>query len=242
MDNVGKEAERRAIVLGLSSIAALAVTACPHNGGPAESPQEEAGEEKGEEGEQAEVTPGEDLMQEHGVLERILLVYDEAMLRLDGSRPLDPAIIVGSAQIVRRFVEDYHEKLEEQFLFPRLEKLGKERELVATLKAQHEKGRQLTDAILATALAKTGVDATTLSAQLRSFVRMYRPHASREETVLFPAFRKMLDKDSYHELGERFEEREHELFGENGFDDFVAQLAKIETALEIHDLAMFTPR
>jgi hypothetical protein len=70
---------------------------------------------------------------------------------------------------------------------------------------------------------------------------MYRPHASREETVLLPAFRKTLNDDGYKELGEKFEEREHELFGEGGFEDIVAQVAKIESALEIHDLTKFTP-
>lgn len=66
---------------------------------------------KPEEGE--EVSPAEDLMREHGVLDRVLLVYDEAVRRLEGGRELDPAVLTGSAGIVRRFIEDYHEKLEE---------------------------------------------------------------------------------------------------------------------------------
>lgn len=32
---------------------------------------------------------------------------------------LDPAVIVGGAQTVRDFIENYHEKSEEQSLFPR---------------------------------------------------------------------------------------------------------------------------
>lgn len=35
----------------------------------------------------------------------------------------------------------------------------------------------------------------TLATALRTFVRMYRPHAAREETVLFPAFRKLVSPD-----------------------------------------------
>ncbi|NUP10000.1 MAG: hemerythrin domain-containing protein [Polyangiaceae bacterium] len=237
-----KDADRRAIFVGLSSMTALALTSCATSMG-AESASANAEEKKSrEEGEGAEVTPGEDLMQEHGVLERVLLVYTEAIARLREGGAMDPQLIVSSAGIVRRFVEDYHEKLEETFVFPRLEQMGKQVALVATLKEQHVKGRQLTDAILATAQAQGALDGPRLSGQLETFIRMYRPHAAREETVLFPAFRRTLDKDGYHELGERFEEKEHQLFGEGGFDDIVSQVSAIETALGIHELAQFTPR
>src|SRR4051794_7630536 len=64
---------------------------------------------KGEAKDEAEVTPGEDLMQEHGVVDRILLIYDEAAHRLEHGLPLDPAVVVGAAGIVRAFVENYHE-------------------------------------------------------------------------------------------------------------------------------------
>src|SRR4051812_5940085 len=76
----------------------------------------------GDNHEEAEVTPGEDLMQEHGVLERILLVYDEVVRRIARAEAFDPALLTNAAGIVRRFVEDYHEKTEEQFVFPRLAK------------------------------------------------------------------------------------------------------------------------
>ena len=71
---------------------------------------------------------------------------------------------------------------------------------------------------------------------------MYRPHAAREDTVLFPAFRSLLGRDAYRELGERFEEQEHARFGKHGFEDTVKEVARLEAALEIGDLASFTPR
>jgi hypothetical protein len=48
-------------------------------------------------------------------------------------------------------------------------------------------------------------------------------------------------RSAYRELGEKFEEREHELFGEHGFEQTVAEVAKLEAALGIADLASFTP-
>jgi hypothetical protein len=38
---------------------------------------------------------------------------------------------------------------------------------------------------------------------------MYRPHESREDTVLFPAIRSLMTAKEYDDLGEQFEDREH---------------------------------
>jgi len=58
-------------------------------------------------------------MREHGVLKRILLVYGEALRRMDANEDLPPEPLADSARIIREFVENYHERLEENFLFPR---------------------------------------------------------------------------------------------------------------------------
>lgn len=192
----------------------------------------------GGEPDEAEVTPGEDLMQEHGVLERVLLVYDEAARRIEIGEPLDLALVAGAAGIVERFVEGYHEKLEEQFVFPRLEAAKRETGLVAVLLRQHQRGREVTADIVRRAAAPASPELARL---LRSFARMVRPHAAREDTVLFPAFRDVVGRGAYRELGEAFEDREHQLFGEHGFEQVVGQVADLERALAIHDLASFTP-
>lgn len=189
-------------------------------------------------GGEAEVTPGEDLMQEHGLLERILLIYDEGARRIERAEPLDLALIGSAAGIVQRFVEQYHEKQEEQYVFPRLQAAQRETELVATLLQQHERGRSLTEDILRRSGAAPSPE---LAERLRSFARMYRPHAAREDTVLFPAFRELVGQHAYHELGEQFEDHEHALFGEHGFEKNVAEVARLEAALGIADLASFTP-
>lgn len=190
------------------------------------------------ESDEAEVTPGEDLMQEHGVVERILLVYDESARRIEAHETADLGVIVGAASIVKRFIEEYHEQNEEHFVFPRLRKAQRETELVDVLLKQHESGRRVTAEILRGAAASGTPELARL---LRSFTRMYRPHAAREDTVLFPAFRSVVGKSGYHELGEQFEEDEHKRFGEHGFENAVAEVAKLESALGLADLATFTP-
>jgi len=66
-----------------------------------------------------EVSPAEDLMREHGILKRVLLTYREGMSRIDSKQDLPPEVLNASANLIRRFIEDYHEKLEEEHLFPR---------------------------------------------------------------------------------------------------------------------------
>jgi len=193
----------------------------------------------GEAHEEAEVTPGEDLMQEHGVLERILLVYDESARRIERGEPLDLAVVTEAAGIVRRFVEDYHEQNEEHFVFPRLETAKREVELVAVLRLQHRRGREMTDEVVRRSSA--GKASPELAQLLLGFERMYRPHAAREDTVVFPAFRRVVGGAAYRDLGEQFEEQEHARFGGHGFEDTVAAVARLESRLGIEDLARFTP-
>ena len=227
----GTEEQRRRF-LQVAVSGALATAGCATTGAARSG---SAGAEKGHGA--AEVTPGEDLMQEHGVVERLLLVYEESARRMEQGEPMDLGLLAVAAGIFRHFVEDYHEKSEEEFVFPRLRSAGVQTSLVEVLLVQHERGRQWTAEILRKAGRGTSSE---LAGMLRSFTRMYRPHAAQEDTVAFPAFRETLDEKSYDELGEQFEEREHRFFGEHGFENVVAEVVRIETGLGIADLSKFT--
>ena len=186
------------------------------------------------------VSPPEDLMREHGVLERLLLIYDACATAVTaGDAP--PAALPKAAQLVRRFIEDYHERLEEEHLFPRFEKAGQQVELVRVLRQQHQQGRRLTDDVERLAAGSSASDRKGLVAAIAAFSRMYRPHAAREDTVLFPAFRSVVGAKEFRELGERFEDQEHELFGKAGFEGIVDEVAALERTLGIEDLKQFTP-
>jgi hemerythrin-like domain-containing protein len=192
-----------------------------------------------------DISPPEDLMREHGVLNRILLIYEEGLLRLHGQKNPEPATLAGAAKIIRTFIEDYHEKLEEDHLFPRFEKAGKHVDLVKVLREQHQVGRRLTDEIVRLATPAAVRDAQgskKLSQSLEQFIRMYRPHESREDTILFPAIRSLMTAKEFDEMGDRFEDKEHQLFGEHGFEDIVAQVAEYEKTLGIYDLGQFTAK
>ena len=197
-----------------------------------------------EEGEDKEVSPPEDLMQEHGLLNRVLLIYDHCKSSLLSKQAFDVAVILNSANIIRTFVEDYHEKQEENYLFPRFKKANQLTDLVDTLLHQHRAGRNITDQITQITKQATRTDAENqkLIDLLTAFNAMYRPHEAREDTVLFPAFRKIVSQHEYDSLGEEFENNEHKLFGEGGFEMMVNKVAALEKQLGIYELAQFTPK
>ena len=184
-----------------------------------------------------DVSTNEDLMREHGVLNRVLLIYDEAMRRIQVNQKFDADVVVKSADIIRTFIEDYHEKLEEDHIFPRFEKSGKLVELTVNLRAQHAIGRRLTGSIAAT--ARSG-DMQKLSSALAAFNRMYRPHEAREDTVLFPALHSVVSKHEYDAMGEEFEQIERKTFAGDGFDMAVDKVAELEKQFEIYDISQFT--
>jgi len=87
-----------------------------------------------------EVTANEDLMREHGVLRRALLVYrlSAARLRIN-EKAVAPDGLNKTAMLFRTFGEDYHERqLEEPFIFPAVKQARPALSgLVETLMVQH---------------------------------------------------------------------------------------------------------
>lgn len=121
------------------------------------------------------VTAPEDLMKEHGVLNRCRLVYEEAIRRVEARQEVAPDVFRQTAGIVRHFVEEYHERNEENYIFPVFRKAGKLTNLVDTLLTQHKAGRVLTEGILGLSGAESFRDPanrTKIVALCPSFIRM----------------------------------------------------------------------
>ena len=184
-------------------------------------------------------------MREHGVLRRLLLIYEEIEERLDRGKEFPLPALSGAIALMRRFIQDYHEKDEEDFIFPRFARAGKLVDLVQVLKAQHQAGRKLTaqlqDLATPTTLQQPAARQKLIK-PLEAFIRMYRPHAAREDTVLYPAFRTVISPKEFEALGDQFEDREQKLFGKDGFEQIVAEVAGIEKQMGLYDLAQFTPK
>ncbi len=184
----------------------------------------------------------EDLMREHGVMRRVLLVYRQSAARLRGGAAIDPKPIRQAAQLFRDFGENYHERmLEQAYIFPALRKSQSPAgALVATLIAQHDRGREITDYIRAVTSKGKIADAEALANAFETLDLMYENHAAREDTIVFPAWKEGLSERQLREMGDTFEDIEHRQFGKDGFGEAVKQIATIEETLGFADLAQFT--
>ena len=186
----------------------------------------------------------EDLMREHGVLRRALLVYAQAVDQLRRGQAIPADALHRAAELFRRFGEDYHERaLEEQHVFPAVVAAGGEPAAICrTLATQHRRGRQITDYVLA-ASAGTVVDRSCmgpLADVLEGMVRMYQHHTAIEDTVVFPAWKRTLTPARYSTLSEQFEALEKRMFGHDGFEDAVQRIGTVEQAFGLADLAALT--
>jgi hemerythrin-like domain-containing protein len=227
---LARPSRRLAVLAGTGAVAAgLALTGC--------------GQSKGREAGDG-VSAVEDLMREHGVLRRILVVYGETAGWLAAGRTnFDVTALGQAADLFRAFGEDYHEReLEEQHIFPALQKAGGAgAALTPTLLAQHQRGREITAFVRARcATGKiAAADVQPLARALQDFARMYEAHTAFEDTVAFPAWKEGLSEKARAEAAELFEKIEHSHFGGDGFDMAAGQVAQIEQKLGLSDLARY---
>jgi hemerythrin-like domain-containing protein len=76
---------------------------------------------------------------------------------------------------------------------------------------------------------------------IQSFITMYQPHAAREDTDLFPKLRDLVSSHEYDAMAEDFEKKEHQLFGDDGFEKMVDRVPRLEK-MGIYNLNQFTPK
>src|SRR5271163_229307 len=229
---------RHLLAISISTAGVIALSACG-NSQPKPSPAQ-----AGASAEEVPVTPPEDLMREHGVLKRVLLIYREGIRRMQAGEQSPSQALNAGAEIIRNFIEDYHEHLEEQYVFPKLEQAAKLSDLTAVLRTQHQRGRVLTDRVLAVTTGAAAPNQPGREALLRdmsAFIRMYEPHEAREDTVVFPTLRDVVPAEEFRDMAETFEDEEHRRFGQAGFQGVVEKVADIEKSLGIYDLSQFTP-
>jgi hemerythrin-like domain-containing protein len=238
---------RRHLLASLSVVGAgaLLIGCRPTPGGRSGATNDEGKEPAPGEATPVEVTAVEDLMREHGILRRALLVYQESLVRLRQDPASVPAeALEKTAQLFRVFGEEYHEKrLEEGYIIPMIKKVQAPVAAYGdVLLAQHTRGREITEYVLSVTkgdrIATHQVDDVTKA--LEAFVRMYEHHAAIEDTVVFPAWKTTAGEQEYSEMSEKFEEIETEIFGEDGFESALRRMEEIESSLGLTNLDMFT--
>ena len=191
------------------------------------------------------IPPTEDLMRDHGILRRIMLVYDEVARRLKQGEEFPLRVLTEASDIVRRYMQDYHESNEQFHVFNWFGIAEKMVELVAILYQQHLAGRKLIDKIKELSTEenlKNPTERLKVGEYLTTFNQLYRRHAAWEDTLIFPAFRSIISPQDFATVGETFKREEEKLFGLDGYEKIVGQVSDLEEVLGIHDLRQFIPK
>ncbi|MGA2403380.1 MAG: hemerythrin domain-containing protein [Syntrophobacteraceae bacterium] len=182
---------------------------------------------------------------QHGVLYRAIAVLEEIRCGMDARMDLPPEIIGGTVAMVRLFITDHHQQMEEKHIYPVFDAAGKMSGMVGVLREQHAAGSQLIETMRGLYdgfSAKDLEKRRTMASAIHLFSRMYRAHAAREDTELFPLLRRIMPPKAYAELSSALRKAEDEFLGLNGFEETIRKLTDYENILGIGDLTSFTPR
>lgn len=201
--------------------------------------------EKGEQLESEESSPMEDLMREHGVVERILLIYQRILEKAITGQEIDISVIARASQMIDEFVSNHHEKEEEEYVFPKFREANYIVGLVDTLEHQHDVSRELNRQVMELSAKGADIsqeDLVRLLDRCGMFINMYLPHISRENTIVFPTFFDIVSSEYIRDIGEKMEDGEEEALGNTGFRGFVGRVAELEKEVGCYDLSQYTAR
>jgi hemerythrin-like domain-containing protein len=192
----------------------------------------------------AQLPMTEGLMNEHGLLVRIILIYQEVMRRVLFGQAVPRAEVNQATQVIEAFIHGYHEPIEEAYVFPAIKAPALQSDL-ATLLVQHGRGRQQTQLLLQATSGSSvfvrGANRQAMATVMSTFVSGYLVHEAREDTVIYPALRAASTPTQLAQLAAHFTDLERQQFGPNGFVDELNQVVAIEKSLGIYDLAQYTP-
>jgi hemerythrin-like domain-containing protein len=228
-----KESRRNFLVKSGLLIAAVSLSGTACSGGPEKETKA------------WKIPATEDLMKEHGVLRRLMLIYDDIGRRLHAGEKFPLEVLAGASDIIRRFMQDYHEPNEQFHVFNWFGNAGKMVELVAILYQQHLAGRKLIDQVKilsTTENLQNPAARLKIAALLNTFNQVYRRHAAWEDTVLFPAFRSVISPQDFAAVGETFNRQEAKAFGPHGYEKILGEVADLEKKLGIYHIQQFTPK
>jgi hemerythrin-like domain-containing protein len=184
----------------------------------------------------------EGLLREHGVLDRILMLYETVIGQMAQGQAANVGIIAQATYVMRQYLEDHHAPFEHQYIYGLAAKNQKLPGIVNELIKQHKISRQLTDRIrkLATEAGSNAEQNKELITLCRAQVNMMRPHAAMEATLIFPALDRMgAEAEKLHNM---VGQRDKEQFGGDALQIFGSRMDQLEAQVGINDIKQFTPQ
>ncbi len=190
------------------------------------------------------ISPVESLLKEHGLLERLLLIYKASFEQTKTLAPFHTDPLRKAIEIMEQYIENFHEKIEEE-VFSIFEKKNVQVALIKQLRMQHLIAQQITKLIKELLDNETIVrnvkKLQEISQLLQMFIVMYGVHEAHENTELFPLLYDIMTQGEINKLAKKIDDLEKKLFGTNGFMKVLQKVIAIEKQLGIYDISQYTP-
>jgi hemerythrin-like domain-containing protein len=135
------------------------------------------------------------LMVEHRLIERMILVINRSLAKIEAEHKVDPDFIDKAVDFIRVYADQTHHGKEEDILFRELDKKplsDKDRKIMEELIEEHVFGRSTTRALVEANNRFRNGDITALeeiAANLKILIEFYPRHIEKEDKVFFPSVR-----------------------------------------------------
>lgn len=200
---------------------------------------------KGEALEEKVATPIENLMKEHGIIMRILAIYDRVVSDEASGKALNVSAINRTTIICRDYIGKHHDACEERYIFPRFREANYIVEIINELHNQHVAALLITKQMSLLSSAGGSLDKNStrkLTDYCTAISRMYRPHMAWEQTIVFPTFYDIVSMEYVRDIQKEMEAEEQQILGDTGFRGLVGRLSEIEKEVGTYDLRNYTPK
>jgi hemerythrin-like domain-containing protein len=176
--------------------------------------------------------PTEVLIEEHRVIEQVLMALEKAASRLSRGENVYLRFFSGTSTLINGFADSYHHKKEERILFPALVANGlpKDSGPVAAMLADHEEGRKLAHRLRQVTERFQGGDINARDQVVLSalaYVSLVRRHMQREESILFPLVEKVIPAERQQKMLADFEHFEQEENGPEMHDKYYGMAERL---------------
>ncbi len=177
------------------------------------------------------------LMDEHRVIERVLVVLETAAQRLEQGQAMRPGFFLDAADFIKGFADGCHHQKEEGVLFKAMVAAGLPSQggPIAVMLMEHDQGRAFTRAMREAALKLQAGDESARSAIVeaaRGYAGLLRQHIAKEDGILYPLASRVLPPAGQERLMEDFERVEHEETGAGVHEKYLALADRLAQELE----------
>ncbi len=155
------------------------------------------------------------LMEEHRVIEKVLVSLETAANRLSAGQTIPMDFFFKAVDFIRNFADGCHHKKEEGILFVAMSAngLSQDSEPLSIFLEEHEDGRRLTRSMLEGAERVQGGDTASVQEVAQNaldYVMLLREHIQKEDHVLFPMAEDLIPIAQHQQLMAEFNRIEHE--------------------------------